>query len=637
MAKDRDSDVSGTSQSKRPNLNRFDSGDQTQHHQHQLASHTHHRSKSQKHIVGGGGRVHPRVPSSKALLKYHGTNSTTKVNRRRSLSPDQDTTAAAADPPLASGHRRATSDLRLTNETSASSHIRKNSSQTSLGRNRSQVEIGKKTKSSTNLKRSLSNPAVQKLRSSNSHSKVHFNLGGDGEDEPDLDEDGQEDEWVDASASASPLLSRRGSTATGVELADDAAASGAHNLASTGDVASPAHSLSRNSLASHSQILTSRILKRTPSHGAPPMMSPENISVAPRFSRQDSPDFVHDTSMLSGTSRLGSHVRPGSSGRQELTSRFVGDNNPESGPGGRPLDSFSTAVLQGGISRAAVNGKPATNGPRRPRSAGNLARTNGHQYYAANGAQSAAPAAAAAAEPLTDEEDVENGALAAGRHSGSYVVPADTSRTQQKLDLQRASSTLESAHSHPEIAMRSNDAMDALMGFSTFDHRDSRWSKLLTKTGSGYLVVRRYQNPIARSISRLAQLPGWDKQKPIPRSGTGSSTRPSTSHSKKGSDLGGGRSGLGLPMRDPGVSTGIGGQSTAIRRSAPPRIAFASSSQLTSHSISSSLDTDDEVSRIHERQALSGTSLVNGEDDASTLALLRNMWDKNMDLSASQD
>jgi hypothetical protein len=40
---------------------------------------------------------------------------------------------------------------------------------------------------------------------------------------------------------------------------------------------------------------------------------------------------------------------------------------------------------------------------------------------------------------------------------------------------------------------------------------------------------------------------------------------------------------------------------------------------------------------MHERQGLSGASLVDGTEDAGTLALLRMMWDKNMDLSASQD
>ena len=58
------------------------------------------------------------------------------------------------------------------------------------------------------------------------------------------------------------------------------------------------------------------------------------------------------------------------------------------------------------------------------------------------------------------------------------------------------------------------------------------------------------------------------------------------------------------------------------------------------NSASSSLGTDvgvNGVNGIHDRQRLSGTSLVDGAEDAGTEALLRMMWDKNMDLSASQD
>jgi hypothetical protein len=653
MAKEKDSDVSGTSQSKRPALNRLESSsDQT----HQLASHQqHHRAKGTKHVVGGGGsRLHARVPSSKALHKHHAATSTTKLNRRRSLSPDHADTAGL---PQASGHRRATSDLKLSGDGTSQSHIRKNSSHTSLKRNRSHVEVGKKTKSATNLKRTLSNPAVQKLLRTNSGggSKVHFNLGDDQDDFED--DDNQDDEWVDASTSASPLLSRRGSTATGIEqqTVDGSARTttddtlGRTNLASF----SGANSLSQSGgrgLASHNQYLTSRILQRTPSHGAPPKMSVENVSALTGSSRQHSPDsgLGHDTSTLSGTPRNGTQARPGSSG-QELTSRFVGHNSQEPGSG-LPVDSFLTAATQhGGISRAAANGKLETNGIRRPKSTGNLSQARGRNGNV-HGLQIAAAAAAAAVEdpPLTDEEDVDGGVLSVEprtRRNKGYVVRTDMSRTQQKLNLQRASSSLETAHPHPAMSMGLGGvpvAAGPLVSGSGYDTRDPRLSRLLERTGTEYLVVRRYQNPVARSLSRLAQLPGMDKIRPIPRTGTGNTTRPSTAHSKRGSELGGGRSGAALVMRDrdrePSVATLIGGQSAA-RRPMTPRSAFASSRRLTNHSVSSSLETDDDVRALHDRQGqgLSGSSLVNGEDDQGTLAILRNMWDKNMDLSASQE
>ncbi|KAK0617321.1 hypothetical protein B0T14DRAFT_264981 [Immersiella caudata] len=657
MAKEKDSDVSGTSQSKRPALNRLESSsDQTQ----QLASHQqHHRAKGTKHIVGGGSRLHARVPSSKALHKHHAATSTTKLNRRRSLSPDH---ADTAGPSQASGHRRATSDLKLSGDGTSVSHIRKNSSHTSLKRNRSHVDVGKKTKSATNLKRTLSNPAVQKLLRSNGGggggggSKVHFNLGDDQDDFED--DENQDDEWVDASTSASPLLSRRGSTATGIE--QQSADSGARtttddtpdrtNLASFSGANSLSHSGGR-ALASHNQYLTSRILQRTPSHGAPPKMSVENVSALTGSSRQHSPDsgLGHDTSTLSGTPRNGAQVRPGSSG-QELTSRFVGHNSQEPGSG-LPVDSFLTAAAQhGGISRAAVNGKLEANGVRRPKSTGNLSQARGRNGHV-HGLGIAAAATVAAVEdaPLTDEEDVDGGVLSVEprtrRNNRGYVVPTDMSRTQQKLNLQRASSSLETAHPHPAMGMGLAGvpvAAGPLVGGLSYDTRDPRLSRLLERTGTEYLVVRRYQNPIARSLARLSQIPGVDKIRPIPRTGTGNTTRPSTAHSKRGSELGGGRPNPALVMRErdrePSVATLIGGQSAA-RRPMTPRSAFASSRRLTSHSVSSSLETDDDVRAIHDRQGqgLSGSSLVNGEGDQGTLAILRNMWDKNMDLSASQE
>ncbi|KAK0707423.1 hypothetical protein B0H67DRAFT_496708 [Lasiosphaeris hirsuta] len=643
MARERENDVSDTSQSKRPALGHYDSSDQTQQpppqHQHQ-----HHQAKGQKHVVGGGlggrPRMHARVPSARGLHKHHAATSSTKLNRRRSISPDGET-----EVPPESGHRRATSDVKLPRDQS-SSNLKKNSSHTSLKQNQSHVDVSKKSKSSISLKRAYSNPAVHKLKSA--ASKVHFNLGDDADD-LDQEEDGQDDEWVDASTSNSPLLSRRSSTATGLPTttplptfsADGAYSTSplSHDSDTTKNTASNgAQSLSQSvnrDPTAHNQYLTSRILQRTPSYGAPPMMSTENVSVRPVSSRQNSPDsgLGHDASTLSGTPRTSSQVRPGSSGNQELTSRFVGHNSQE--PGSEiPVDSFLAAVHHGGISRAAVNGKLETNGPRRPRSMGSLAQAQVRDLEAARGIHPTHDDST-----LTDEEDLDSGVLAIGprtRRSRAYVGPTDTSRTQQKLNLQRASSTLEGSHPHQGIGMGLGGvpvAAGPLAGGSSYDSRDLRLNKILERTGMEYLVVRRHQNPIARSIARLAQLPGADRQRPIPRPGT----RPGTAHSKRGSDVGGGRPGPTLSLRerearDPSVAALIGGHNP--RRPATPRSAF-SSRQV--HSASSSLGTDDDISRIHERHGLSGSSLVNGEEDADTIALLRQLWDKNMDLSASQD
>ena len=295
MARDRDGDGLGANQSKKPAAADIDFADQPQQHPPQQ----HHRAKSQKHVVGGagGGRLHGRIPSSKGLHKHHVAAPAPKVNRRHgSLSPDRGAGAALAS----HHHRRATSELKLSHDLSGT-NLKKNTSQTNLKRNRSQAEVTKRTKSATNLHRSISNPAVNKLRSSGS-SRVQFNLGDEDQDD--------EDEWVDASSSASPLLSRRGSAVSSAHTTnpavddDDSQAgsptphaelqrtlsngiqSGAQNGATNGTQYG-VNSLPRR--PTHNQYLTSRILSRTPSHGAPPMMSAETVSARPASLRQQSP------------------------------------------------------------------------------------------------------------------------------------------------------------------------------------------------------------------------------------------------------------------------------------------------------------------------------------------------------------
>ncbi|KAM7223962.1 hypothetical protein V8F06_000435 [Rhypophila decipiens] len=649
MAKDRDSDVSDTNQSQRPGLNHLDSNasqssvlySQQQNQQNQQSQTVQQqpsaRVKSQKHVVGGVARLHARVPSSKALHKHHASASSSKLNRRQgSPSPER-----APGYPVAPTHRRATSDQKIPKE-AASTNLKKNSSHTALKRNKSQLEFGKKSKSSSNLKRSLSNPAVNKVKASGG-SKVHFNLG---DDQDEYDDNNAEDEWVDASASASPLLSRRGSTISGVETnnnnpmsQDDlhappsqsqAQAQPEHDNTTTNQVPSNgangtlSRSLGRDR-ASHKEYITSRILQRNPSHGAPPKMSAENVSVRPASSRAHSPDGAIST--LSSTPVLASMVRPGSSGKEELTSRFVG--NSQDTKSSMPGSSFIIAQTRnGGPSRSAPNGNIVTGTSERPRSVfESVVQTQAqlHQEEQIKAQRRRARRTSLDNQEATDdEEDPLNGyaAEAKSRHWGPYGLVRDINRTQQKLNLQRASSTLETTHPHPGVGI-GLDAIAAvagpLIGGANYDvPRDPRVGKMLERTGMEYLVVRRYQNPVARSLTRLARITGADKGQRI--------SRPGTAHSR-GPSIG----------KAASIHNGVtGGQNN--RRPPTPRRTL--SSFRPNMSASSSLENDGGgPSRMHERQVnrLSGASLVDGEEDAGTMALLRNMWDKNLDLSASQD
>ncbi|KXJ89748.1 hypothetical protein Micbo1qcDRAFT_165095, partial [Microdochium bolleyi] len=415
--------------------------------------------------------MHARNPSSKGLHKHTSASSTklaSKQHRRHSPSPDRSAThhaaisaaalaavAASVAPTsstanaaaAASAHRRSTSDVKLSSRDSSSANLRKNASHSSLvgKRNRSHVEIAKKSKSAANIKRSASHRDVNKVRGARgSKGSVHFALGdNDGdEDDEDGDED-QEDEWVDASGSASPYLSRRGSVASGVpspsKPRDDPSQSTPSSRPHTpkepshlqqqhrqdeeeqeeqkqkepAQPGSSSDSASDRETIQHKEYLTSRLLKRTPSYSAP-HTTKETATVQPR----GSPDSVRAS--LYGTPKNSTAI-VGSDQTGEVTSRFV--NGP--GVGAEP-GSFYTPTRSPAQKRSVDL--------RRPQSASNRAEEHRDSI--------SSTAAATVSTPTPGVE--HDSALARGaRRSAARGggAPADTSRTQQKLNLQRASSS----------------------------------------------------------------------------------------------------------------------------------------------------------------------------------------------------
>lgn len=587
MAKDRergDSISPSAGQSKR-SANQQDSdsldSDQTHHsQQHHQQQRTHH--KPQRHHVGGGARLHARVPSSKGLSKHNTSASSTKLNRRvTSPSPERSTGLPAS-------HRRHhSSEVKLSRDPSTTS-LKKNHSQTSLKRNRSQVEVAKRTKPQSQLKRSSSEKAVSKFKSSKS--AVHFDLGNDG----------QEDEWIDASSSASPYLSRRGSVNTSGQSSGNAQGSAVGSPAGgvNGDeeptpLAEPQKLLFAGD-KEHSRTLTSKLLQRTPSHSATTGMS-NTMAMA----RASSPDSRHSASTLSVTPAQTQGV-VGSNGQEDVTSRFVSQT---------AASSFSGS------------------GPRRPKSIGNFPSPANNGLSGNTEVRDE--------DDLTDEENtgVTSSAIATtarSREVGTVAAaPSEKSRTQQKINLQRASSSMEPVrHRHSGIggfAAEVAEVAGPLLGGAGYEAQDPRVNRLLERTGVEYNIVRRYQNPVARSLVRLAQLPGNDSARRIPRPGTagGAGNRSSVNLA------GGGQFGLSQSFRD--VRDGANG----ARRPATPRRAHTT---VRNSGTGSSLDTDDGgASRLHEAQGLSGASLVNGDDDDGIQAILRSMWDKStLDLAASQ-
>lgn len=504
------------------------------------------------------------------------------------------------------------SDAKLSRD-SSSSNLKSNPSSTSLRRNKSHVEVHRRTKSSDKLKRTASNPAVNKVKST-AKSSVHFDLGTDG----------PEDEWVDASGSASPYLSRRGSMASGQSSAKTGTASANNSRPHTPrDQQSPPHPApssqpssqlsSRPSsdpspqpspdqeTAHHKEYLTSRLLQRTPSQGAPPQMTRDTVSV----SRNRSPDSLGRQSTLSGDGASASNrVASGSVGRDELTSRFVG-----AASSGRNDATFYHPELPRTSTRTTGEG-------RRPQSAEGPSK-----------------------QPKSDQES-DRSALAPRSARRTAAPPAGQSRIQQKLNLQRASSVIE-----PSQAVGGGMGMGMGMGsmgmgggtvgatplvgvagpgYDGTSSRDPRVGKQLERTGMEYLSVRRYQNPVVRSLGRVLRMQEAKKPQRIPPGRNGGLApmpngkphpRPSTGHARNVS--------MGSVM--PGSE----------RRPVTPR----AQSIRTLHSAGAGSSYEGDEGR-GGANGLSGSSLVGEDDDVAAnnlTALLRNLWEKNTDLSASQE
>ncbi|CAN8098407.1 unnamed protein product [Discula destructiva] len=607
QTRERDSISPSTGQSKRSS-NALDTdsldSDQTQHasqqpqpQQQQQQQQQHHRKYQTKHHVAAG-RLHARAPSSKALNKHAHNNSSSKLVRRlTSPSPDRGSTISATaltfpDPP---NHRRHhSSDVRLSRDHSAT-NLKKNVSQTSLKRNKSHADVGKRSKSAANLKRVSSEKAINKVKPSKS--AVHFDLGNDGQNDEDADD------WVDASSSASPYLSRRGSvnasgqssanaqgspTPLGGKGAGKATAVENDTDGDDGDddddatpLAQPTQPLFDDNKV-HSRNLTSKLLLRTPSHSATTSMS-STVAMA----KAASPDSRHSASTLSVTPAT---VEPQGMNTGGSFFATTGDMRPDKRPvsvgslPGRAETGLSTATTKIGDDDE---------------------------------------------DDLTDEEDTGiASAIATTARSRRPGIPAtavsvDKSRTQQKINLQRASSSMEPVrHRHSGIggfAAEVAEVAGPLLGGAGYDAQDPRVNKLLERTGVEYNIVRRYQNPVARSLARIAQLPGSDKARRIPRGA------PSSRHSAQSFG------GLSQSFHET--------NGKAPSRPATPKRAHTSIKHCAT---GSSPDTDDggAAGRMHEglgdaAHRLSGASLVNGEEDEGIQAILRGMWDKNLAVLAS--
>lgn len=205
---------------------------------------------------------------------------------------------------------------------------------------------------------------------------------------------------------------------------------------------------------------------------------------------------------------------------------------------------------------------------------------------------------------MEDDNDEEESALAPRSRKSSTsqaYVPLQQSRTQQKLWLQRASSNIEPQQITPGAAINGLSGIHGGLGGSSlvgagYDGRDPRIKMQLERTGLEYLVVRRHQDPVGKALKRLDQLPGLENIRRIP------------SQSGKKGDR----------SSQYGLSQSLKESRNRGKDKTPPAGGARSSFEGQSGS-----------------QEDTGIDRANEDDGVG--ALLRSIWEKSFDLSASAD
>jgi hypothetical protein len=281
----------------------------------------------------------------------------------------------------------------------------------------------------------------------------------------------------------------------------------------------------------------------------------------------------HSTSTVSSTPKIGS--------KDEVVSRFVGGSGTPNSPF---LTDNKVEHHNKGDSTESKHEEV-----KRARSMGNLTGNLTLQDTS-----------------LHDEEEEESALAPRSRKSSTShaYIPPQQSRTQQKLWLQRASSNIEPQQITPGSAINGLSSIHGGLGGSPligagYDGRDPRIKIQLERTGLEYLVVRRHQDPVGKALKRLEKLPGMESNRRIP---------PNTNAKKSGG--GAGAFGLSQSLKE-------------SRRSGKDKTQVASGARSSYEGQAGSQDDSGMNGRANE--------------DDGVGALLRSIWEKSFDMSASAD
>lgn len=398
------------------------------------------------------------------------------------------------------------------------------------------------------------------------------------------------------------------------------------------------------------------LLPHTSPSGAPPKVSPETASATRTM--QASPGSSPPRRL---PDRHQQNQPGGSDDRVAMTSRFITTSSIDATSGATGGESFYTSSSQPSTGRPPDTDRDPVNDPNSAFASSDLVAEQTHPRRVRSiGGETFSQQVAGNDEGLsamTNGGDRRASTVSAGGTGGSNprrtraAPPAELSRTQQKLNLERASSNIDRGNRQHTVP-----ATGSLVGAGEFGMHDPRIGKLMEKTGMEYYMIRRYQNPVMRSLNRLSGRLGGDRNWRIPsaaangsisRSSTGLSrtSRPSGHGHAATRSLGGGGSDLSPSFHERDVrrdvlqsataaaanNLGANHPNGAATRPGKPYILNSSDSAAREPSARASFQQQ------HQQQRLSGASLVEDCDADSTATILRNLWDKSLYLGTSQD
>ncbi|KAL9087755.1 MAG: hypothetical protein Q9165_006522 [Trypethelium subeluteriae] len=409
--------------------------------------------KPQRHVVGhGSARIGPRNPSfGKNINKLAkltpidaGEEKDTPRHHKRSLSGN----ATPSSSPRQGHVKRNASALAVAQEARAqvAAQMRKNNSSGQLQRGGSSKALAKQMKQDgrVGMKRSASSQGKvqQQAKSPKSpkHPSVRFAFGNDEE---------QDDGWTEDSASQSPSTTRdttrnntrnnsmvleSGKTENQPPDQTEAAAQQRPRISQYPDGHANGLIQHRTSRPPDADAITSRLLQRHPSNNAPPQTS--KVSAVGQTNDSSSPQTISQSqgSTIAGT--------PGS----HLVSRFI---NGDTSTTGTPVRDSQTSLLQrlrssppsaSSLSKHARNKSTPNLSPAQTTSATSTPPHHQQQPPTSSDSQSQTPTGGSSGGGGGSGSTTAAGAAGT---TTTASTPLPSSRTQQKLWLQRASTTAE--------------------------------------------------------------------------------------------------------------------------------------------------------------------------------------------------